>query len=246
MRFLGRLRRPRRDFSRPWSPRRWVLVLLGLGVLGAAFAGAEEPYRQTRQFRQIAACEGSVGGCFARERGSIVGRYTYTTSTTHIDANGHATTSTTTHYELAWRRSDGSRQSREVSKRFYQRTRKGAPATLLLLREEVAGIRMAGVTHWFLPEVGYALFTWLFLAHLGLGLLLWELLFDWRDGTFCLVFRAVAWVLAGITPLSITAEFLAYGLHFGTDLVLDLVFGALITGLGVLMLLGSLRGVEER
>jgi len=88
-----------------------------------------------------------------------------------------------------------------VPKRFYRKAREGVPATLLLLREEAAGIRVAGVTYWFLPKVGQALLAWLFLA---------------------------------------------YGLHFGTDLVLDLVFGAVITGLGVWMLLVSLKGVEER
>jgi hypothetical protein len=74
------------------------VVALGLGVLMAALAGAADPYRQTREFREVVACGRGVGECFGSEAGSIVGRRTYTTTstTTYTDSNGQTHTSTTT------------------------------------------------------------------------------------------------------------------------------------------------------
>jgi hypothetical protein len=80
------------------------LVALGLALLAAAFAGAADPYRQTRAFSEVMACDQGAGNCFGTEPGFVVGRRTYTTDTTHTDANGMTSTTATTHYEITWHR----------------------------------------------------------------------------------------------------------------------------------------------
>jgi hypothetical protein len=236
MRFR-RYRRPPLGGSLPRrSPGRWIVVVIGLGALVAALAAATGPYQQTRQFRQVVACERNAGDCFGSEQGSITGRRTYTTTTT--DADGHTTT--TTHYEVTWRRADGSRQTREVPGSFYLKARQGGPATLRTLREEVVGLEVMGGTHWFLPKSGERLGHWLYLAHLGLGVLLWGLLFGWWDGFFMLAFRTFAWMFMSIVPIAMATDVLAYGLGSGGDLVSKLVMGAFFTVIAGCLLIGSL------
>jgi hypothetical protein len=91
---------------------RWIWVVIGLAVLWGALEGAAEPYRQTLEFRRVATCDGTVGGCLDREPGSIADRRTYTSTST--DSNGGSST-TTTHYEVVWRRSDGSAETPQPS-----------------------------------------------------------------------------------------------------------------------------------
>jgi hypothetical protein len=67
----------------------------------------------------------------------------------------------------------------------------------------------------------------LYLAYLGLGILLWGLLFGWWDGFFFLGYRTFCWMFMGITPINITADALAYGLNTGLGLILKIVFGVL-------------------
>ncbi|XVQ06973.1 hypothetical protein ACQP1W_30590 [Spirillospora sp. CA-255316] len=231
---------PRRVSLPKRSLGRWIVVVLGLGVLVAALAAAAGPYQQTRQFRQVVACERSIGDCFGNERGSIAGRRTYTTTTTHTDANGHTSTTTTTHYEVTWQRANGSRQTREVPQSFYRKARQGQPATLRLRHEEVVGVEVMGGTHWFLPKSGETLVQWLYLAYLGLGVLLWGLLFGWWDGFFMLTIRTFAWMFMSIVPINMTTDALAYGLDTGVDLVIEIVMGVFSTVIPGWMLFLSL------
>ncbi|MFL1382401.1 hypothetical protein [Nocardiopsis protaetiae] len=223
---------------------RLMVVVLGLGVLVAALVGAAEPYRQTREFREAVACETAADDCFDSEAGSIVGRRTYTTTstTTHTDANGHTYTSTitTTHHEVTWQRADGSRQARDVSSGFYSKAGEGQPATLRLWRGEVVGVEVADDAEWFLPKSGATLMAWLYLAFLGLGVLLWGLLFGWWDGFFMLFFRTFAWMFMGILPVSMTADALAYGLANGAELAVEILVALFFAGVAGWMLIGSL------
>ncbi|MFF4624667.1 hypothetical protein [Nonomuraea jabiensis] len=230
-----------------WPKRslgRWIVAALGLGVLVSALLGAAGPYRQTREFREVVACDRGAGDCFDDEPGSIVGRRTYTTTSTrtYTDANGqtHTDTTTTTHYEVTWRRADGSRQARDVSYSFYTKAKEGQPATLRVWRGEVVGVEVTGDAQWFLPESGAALNGWLYLAFFGLGVLLWGLLFGWWDGLFMLAFRTFAWMFMSLLPVSMTTEVLAYGLDTGTGLVVEILFALFFTGIAGGMLLGSL------
>ncbi|MEV0936924.1 hypothetical protein ACIBMX_41610 [Streptomyces phaeochromogenes] len=243
-----RLRRfrllPRRLSLPKRSLGQWIVVALGLGVIVAALVGAADPYRQTREFREVVACERATSDCFGSEPGSIVDRRTYTTTstTTHTDANGHTytTTTTTTHYEVTWQRADGSRQARDVSSGFYAKAKEGQSAILRVWRGEVVGVEVMGDAQWFLPKSGAVLNAWLYLAFFGLGVLLWGVLFGWWDGLFMLAFRTFAWMFMSFLPVSMTTEALAYGLSTGADLVLEIVFGLFAIGIAGGMLLTSL------
>ncbi|MEU9832010.1 hypothetical protein AB0D67_10780 [Streptosporangium sp. NPDC048047] len=221
------------------SPARWIVVLLGLGVVVAALAAAGGPYRQTRAFREVVACEERGGACFAREPVSIVGRRTYTTTTTHTNGDGTTSTDTTTHFEVTWQRAGGSRQSRDVSPGLYEKAKEGQPATLRLWRGEVVGVDASGETARFAPEASGTLGNWLILAFLGLGILLWGLLFGWWDGFFMLFWRAFVWTFMSIVPVQMATGVLAYGMDTGAALVVDIVVCALFVGIPAWMLLGS-------
>ena len=237
-----------RRYRRSWWPgslpgrslRRWVVVALGLGVLVTGLAGAAAPYRQTVRFGEAAVCERDAGGCFGQEAGSIVGRRTYTTTSTQTDANGNSSTTTTTHYAVTWQRHDGSQQDRDVSSSFYDKAQEGQPANLRLWQGEVVGVEVMGGAEWFLPESGESLGHWLYLAHFGLGVLLWGLLFGWWDGFFMLAFRAFAWMFTSFVPVSMATDYLAYGLDFGFGSVATAVFGVFSVVIAGWMLVGSL------
>jgi hypothetical protein len=241
--WVMRLRRYRglsRSTSLPGrSPRRWLVVALGLGVLVVAFTCAAEPYRQTRQYHEAVACERGAD-CFDREPVTVVGRRTYTTTTTHTDADGHPSTTTTTHYELTWQRADGSRQDRDVSSSLYEKARDGLPADLRLWRGEVVGVHVMGAEQWFLPEAGESLGYWLYLAFFGLGVLLWGLLFGWWDGFFLLGFRAFAWMFMSYVPVRLATDAAAYGLEPGFGLAFTVAFGVLSVAVAGWMLAGTL------
>ncbi|MER5645344.1 hypothetical protein [Streptosporangium sp. NPDC002524] len=213
-----------------------IVVTLGLGVIVAALAAAADPYRQTREFHEVVTCERRTHDCFVREPASVVGRRTYTT--THTDSEGHTTT--TTHYEITWQRAEGARQAREVSWSLYEKAREGQPVTLRSWHEEVVGAEVAGRAQWFLPEVGGTLGNWLRLAFLGLGILLWGLLFGWWDGFFMLVWRTFAWMFMSIMPVNMATRALAYDLNTGWALVLDIVLCAFFVGVPAWMLFSSL------
>ncbi|MFI6578146.1 hypothetical protein ACIBFB_20355 [Nocardiopsis sp. NPDC050513] len=235
---------PRRvPSSKPFLGR-WTVVALGLGVLVAALVGAAEPYRQTREFREAAVCARGADDCLDSEAGSIVGRRTYTTTstTTYTDADGHmhTSTSTTTHYEVTWQRADGSRQARDVSSGFYSEAEEGRSATLRLWRGEVVGVEVTGEAEWFLPDSGATLKTWLYLAFLGLGVVLWGLLCGWWDGFFMLFFRTVTWMFMGFLPVGIATDALAYGLTIGPGLAMEVLAALFFAGIAGWMLVGSL------
>jgi hypothetical protein len=48
-------------------------------------------------------------------------------------------------------------------------------------------------------RAGQTLGYWLYLAHFGLGVLLWGLIFGWWDGLFMLAFRMIK---TGVAPLT--------------------------------------------
>ncbi|MGW0942509.1 hypothetical protein ACWD4O_08100 [Streptomyces sp. NPDC002623] len=216
------------------------MVVLGVAVLVVALSGAADPYRQIREFRGVVACERDAGDCFDGEAGSVVGRRTYTTTTTHTDANGGTYTDTTTHYEVTWQRADGSREARNVSSGFHDKAEKGKPVTLRLWHGEVVGVEVAGGSQWFLPKSGGTLNTRLYVAHFGLGLLLWGLLLGWWDGFFMLVFRTFAWMFMSFMPVRMATHALAYGLDTGFGLVVEVVMGLVFTGVAGFLLIGSL------
>lgn len=213
------------------------MVALGLVLLVTAGVCAAQPYRQTREFGAVMACDRGSGACFGDEPGTITGRRTYTTESTHTDANGTSSTTTTTHYEVTWQRADGSRQARDVSTAFYAKAREGEPANLRLWRAEVVGVEVMGESQWFLPQAGKALKYWLYLAFFGLGVVLWGLLCGWWDGFFMLAFRTFSWMFIIIVPVSIVTGALA-GLH--TTTVWDIFAGVFFVFVAGGMLLASL------
>lgn len=233
-----RYRSLRRRVSLPGtSVRRWFVVAVGLAVLVAPLAAAAEPYRQTREFREVVTCERTVGDCFDREPASIVGRRTWTTTSTSSDG----TSSTTTHYEVSWRRADGSEQAREVSWGLYHVAAEGQPAALRLHRGAVVGVEVADQAQWFLPAPAGQLGYWTYVAHLGLGIALWGLLFGWWDGFFGLAYRTFLWMFIGVTPLSIMTSGLAYGQSWDAGTAFEILFGVLAAAVGGWMLRMSLE-----
>lgn len=222
------------------SPGRWILVAVGLAVIAVALLGAAGPFRQTQEFRAAVQCDRGPDDCFGDEPGSVVGRRTYTTTSTSTDADGHTSTTTTTHYEVSWQRANGERQSRDVSPDFYDKAEEGQPAELRVWRGEVVGLEVMGATQWFLPESGHTLGYWLYLAHFGLGVLLWGLIFGWWDGLFMLAFRLFCWMFLSLLPISLATDALAYGIEPGFGLILQIVFGLVFVGVAGWMLLGSL------
>lgn len=242
---LGRRRRPVRD--RRWPDRRsgwrWVLAGLGLVVLVVALIGSAGPFRQTQEFRAAVQCHGGEDACFGDEPGTIVDRDTYTTTSTSGGTNGQpGTTTTTTHYRVTWQRAGGDRESHDVSSAFYGKAEVGQPANLRTWRGEVVGLEVMGATAWFLPESGRSFGYWLYLAHFGLGLLLWGLFFGWWDGPFMMAFRLLAWMFLSFVPVAMITDALTYGLAPGLDLVLYLVFGLLFVGVAGGMLISTLVG----
>ncbi len=199
-----------------------MVVAVGVGVLVTALVAAVGPYRQTREFRDAVACHRDTGHCLRGEPGLIVGRRSYVT---------HSDDGPTTHYELTWQRADGSRQTRKVTSRFYNKTWEGQSVTLRLWDGEVVAIEVTGGVQWFLPKSGGMFGAWLFVAFCGLGVALWGLLFGWWDGLFWLCFRLFWWMLLSITPLSLV-HFLAFGIEDGSELIVKAV-GLLIYTLGI-------------
>ncbi|MDX3660001.1 hypothetical protein PV646_22095 [Streptomyces sp. ID05-26A] len=223
------------------APGRWVVVACGLGVLVVALVGAAGPFERTREFREVAACEQGTGGCFDAERSSIVARRTYTTTSSHTDANGSTTTTTTVHREITWQRADGSRRARDVPLAFYTATQEGQEAVLQLWRGEVVGVKVTGAAAWFLPESGSSLRWWSYLAHLGVGVLLWGLLFGWWDGLFMLAFRLFSWMFLSIVPVGYLTHGLAYGFVTGSGLVSEIATGAVMALVAGWMLIATLN-----
>ena len=185
------------------------MAALGLIALAVGLTGAAGPYQQTQEFRAAVQCDRGPDHCFGDEPGSVVSRRTYTTTSTSTGADDHSSTTTTTHYEVTWQRADGERQYRDVSTDFYDKAEPGQPARLRIWRGEVVGLEVMGATQWFLPESGQTLTYWLYLAHLGLGVLLWGLIFGWWDGFFMLAFRLFCWMFLSIVPISLAADALA-------------------------------------
>ena len=97
-----------------------------------------------------------------------------------------------------------------------------------------------GGAQWFLPEVGSTLEYWLYLAFLGLGVLLWGLLLGWWDGLFMLAFRTFAWMFMSVVPVGLAVGALAYGLDAGGAFIAQVVFGVFAIGVAGAMLVGSL------
>lgn len=242
MRFLPRRRRlghPGATAGR--SAARWIVAAAGLVVLAVALVGAAGPFRQTQEFRAAVQCDRGRDDCFGTEPGSVVARRTYTTTSTTTDADGFMHTTTTQHWEVTWRRADGVEQSRDVSPEFYAKAEEGEPAHLRIWHGEVVGLEVMGASHWFLPESGRTLGYWLVLAHFGLGVLLWGMIFGWWDGFFMLAYRLFCWMFLSFMPVGLITDALTYGLELGIGLVVRLVFAALFTAVGGAMLIGSLR-----
>ncbi|WP_152362744.1 hypothetical protein [Microlunatus speluncae] len=215
-------------------------MALGAVVLTVALLGAAGPFRQTQEFRAVVDCEHGLEDCFAREPATIAARRTYTTTSTSTDANGHTSTTTTTHYEVTWQRPDGQRQARDVGPEFYEKAREGLPADLRTWRGEVVGVEVMGAAAWFLPASGESLSYWLYLAHLGLGMLLWGLIFGWWDGFFMLIFRGFAWMFLSFIPVHLLTQSLAFGLEPGVGLVVEIGFGLAFLGIAGWMLISTL------
>lgn len=218
------------------SVARWVVVGIGAAIVAGAIVGGAGPLQQTQSFHRAVGCD----DCFGTDRGSITARETYTTTSTSTDANGNSNTRTETHYEITWRRSDGSTQSRDVSKNFYDKATEGQPADLRIWRGEVVGVEVMGATERFLPGSSRTLVYWIYLGFLGLGVLLWGLLFGWWDGLFMLAYRTFAWMFLVLMPASMVTHGLAYGFEFGTGTIIQLVLAVLFAAIAVALLVGSL------
>jgi hypothetical protein len=219
---------------------RWIWVVIGLAMIWGALDAAAEPYRQTVEFRRVTACDGTVGGCLEREPGSIVGTRTWTETTTSTNADGTSSTSTTTYYEATWRRLDGSEETRDVSSDFFAVAHGGEPATLRLHRGEVVGVEVAGGAEWFLPRAGKTLLFWLLVAFLGLGFVLWGLIFGEWDGCFMLAFRAFGWLTIGFVVVKAVTYSVAYE-TFPNLSAGDVLGGLFVIGVAGAMLVCSLE-----
>ena len=218
---------------------RWIWVVVGLAVLWGALDAAAEPYRQTVGFRRITACDGTVGGCIEREPGFIVGTRTWTETTTSTNADGTSSTSTTTRYKATWRRLDGSQETRDVSSDFFAVAREGQPAALRIHLGEVVGVEVAGGSEWFLPRAGAKLLAWLLVAFLGLGFVLWALLFGGWDGFFMLIWRSCVWLAIGYVVVTAVTYSVAYETHPNVSAG-DVLGGVFVIGIAGWMLVCSL------
>lgn len=234
------------------SDRRWplllgrsLLVALGLCAIVMAINGAAEPLRRVQEFHEALACEPGARECVADETGTITGRNTWSTTTTGTDANGHTYTTSKTRYGVFWRWADGSRDGREVSREVYNAAREGQPITLRVWHGELVGIAVEDKEEWFLPEPGRQLQLWLSLAFLGIGILLWAILFEWVDdfGTAVLACLAFSLVLGNIA-----AEFLTFGLVSLKPLFHSLAALVITVACGVILfrLIGFLVDMRSR
>ncbi|MFF3572162.1 hypothetical protein [Nocardia jiangxiensis] len=217
---------------------RAVVVLLGLSVIAVAIAGAADPYRQTRQFNSVMTCEPDGADCFASQTVSIVDRWTYTTSSdTVTTVNGQTswTTTTTTHYELALQWPDGTRRTHEINSRpLYNKAHEGRAAVVKLWHNEIVGITMAGDTDWDVPHCALILAGWLYPAFLGLGIVLWGLLFRTWDGFSTVAIRGFGWMFFGILPVGGMAIALALSLHSDRSVTIaTTIFLTIAVGAGV-------------
>lgn len=200
---------------------RSLVVLAGLAVIVGALAGAVGPYRQTRQFHHVAQCEQAEGAdCFDSEIVSLAGRNTWETT----DSSTNGTGGTETYYEITWQRRDGSRQTHDVKKSIYDVASSGQQATLRLWRDEAVGVTVADQTDWFLPNTTVLMGFYMFAAHLGLGILLWGLLFGWWDGFGSLALRVIAWWTIGVLPIYELTHALAYGVDTDVMSLVSITF----------------------
>ncbi|WP_143105075.1 MptD family putative ECF transporter S component [Amycolatopsis regifaucium] len=231
---------PRQVHGRParWPWTRWLVVVIGVVVIGVGVGGAIAPWRQTEEFRAAVQCNHEDGGCVGREPATVVGRRTYTTTATDVD--GHFTTTTTRHWEVTWQRAGNEPQPHDVTEEFYEHVMPDQSITLRTWRGEVVGLEVPGSSDWFVPAVSGLLVPWLLLVHAGLGVSLWGLIIGGWSGLFMLAFRAFCWMLLAVAPACLLADVLAYGLQFDGEFYALTGFAVLAAVVGGWMLSGSL------
>lgn len=220
---------PRQVHGRParWPWTRWLVIVIGVVVIGVGIGGAIAPLRQTEEFRAAVQCDREGGGCVGREPATVVGRRTYTTTSDSSDAAGHSTTTFTRHWEVTWRRAGNEPQHRDVTEEFYEHVLPDQSITLRTWRGEVVGLEVPGSLDWFVPAVSELLRLWLLLAHAGLGVSLWGLIIGRWSGFFMLGFRAFCWMFLGATPAWLLTNVSAYGLQLDVEFYFQTGFAVL-------------------
>jgi hypothetical protein len=215
---------------------RWAFVVLGLAAIVTGAVAAAAPFRAGLDYRRAYDCERTGGGCFGRERVTIVDLRTFVTVTRDEDGESRERV-----YEITWERPGGDRTVRRVSKKIFSVVARGRPADLRTWRGEVVGIEVEGVEQWFTPRTGWHLMGWLVLAWAGLGLVLWGLLVSWWDDLFMFAFRLFFWSFTGVMPMVMAMTTVLYGLPTGGELALLLGILAVFTGLPAVALWGTFR-----
>jgi hypothetical protein len=213
----------RGGLSRAYTPLRWATLLLGLALLAVGLYAASGPFERSRDFRQSMECEERGGGCFGREPAPVVGRRSYTTTSTYTDPQGGQYANDVTHYELTWQRAGAGRTVRDVSPEVYDRTSEGGQVDLRTWRGEVVGVEVPGAVHWFLPAAGRSLVSWFWVAWFGLGAVLWALLFGWWDRWYLVGLRLLVWAFLAYILAKVGSEAVVDGFDTGWALAGDVL-----------------------
>lgn len=216
-----------------WTVRgRGLAVVIGLVLLTIGIVGAVEPFRQTREFRAVVACEERSGDCLNHETDLIVDRRMSTAwGGEHPDTRNQVVV-----------QRPGGMQYREILERFNTNATPNQSADLWFWRGELVGIEMPADAEWFLPESSKQLIWWLILAALGLGILLWGLFFGWWDGWGMAFWRIGSWALAWLALLEMATRLASYGPTFQRgDTIVTVSGGILATAVGFGMVVISLR-----
>lgn len=205
--------------KRSWM--RWIAAAAGLAALVVSLAATVEPYRQTVEFHEVMFCEERDGGCFASEATTIAGRRMYTSGTSYKYK--------TNHYEVTWRRADGTRQTREVDAALYDEAQVGRQATLRLWHGEVVGLEIpGGGKWWFSPRAKDWLSALLHMAFIGLGVLLYSLLYGQWIGWRPLGYRLLCWAVIGYLPVRLATEALTGSVRSSRSLTIETAAALLI------------------
>ncbi|MFE3545143.1 hypothetical protein ACFXK0_19460 [Nocardia sp. NPDC059177] len=216
-----------------------LAILVGGGLLVFAVTQTVDPFHQTREYRHQVACEKTVGSCFDEETVTIVEKETSSSTSTHINSDGTTSTTTTNHLTIRWLR-DGEKQSHDVNGELFGKATEGGQATLRLWQGQVVGIVIDGASDAYNPSQAGRLGWWLWLAFVGLGLVLAGL-FE-PVGGFMGAFRLGAWSFAGALPLGVfVPSLLANGVQPDVGFFVLAGVTVLFTGAGVAMLVNSLR-----
>ncbi|MFG3254899.1 hypothetical protein [Streptomyces sp. NPDC048172] len=189
-------------------------LLLGLAAVWAGLAMAQEPYRNTLEYRHAKPCEesgveGRARSCVGREDSRVADKSTRTTTAGSTDDSTRQT-----HYYLSIERGAEGTKKHEVSSGLYDAARRGSRAELEIWRGQVVGITVRDSRDRIAPAAATDLMWRLLLSWAGAGLVLWAALGRGRLRELFGVMgsRAFAWMWLGAWTAWPASRIAAHGM----------------------------------